>query len=286
MNRTMDEKEELVKKSLFSFVRKEVPTAQLSLIDDIVLSYVVSMVEESALEEDLDVDGLCEMVSACLPEFSTIEKEAVSKWLLDVESKLRQESKGNENGQPQDPLSHISLTALLPPGTQRMRVHHLSETSDAGSDSSGEYFSEESSWHQVALLQEMFPAASPAEARHCLAVAGGDIAKAAQLALHRQEAGQSIVSNLTFLTPNGRNKARVNDEELKSRIIARYSYVDRDDDSREHRPVAPKTEPKKLVRYLDNKIVSVKGERYTEVRRGGEEEDGNEGGRKRGHCRP
>lgn len=59
---------------------------------------------------------------------------------------------------------------------------------------------QESSWHQVALLQEMFPAASPAEARHCLAVAGGDIAKAAQLALHRQEAGQSIVSNLTFLT--------------------------------------------------------------------------------------
>ncbi|XP_076643083.1 CUE domain-containing protein 2-A isoform X1 [Halictus rubicundus] len=286
MNRTMDEKEELVKKSLFSFVRKEVPTAQLSLIDDIVLGYVVSMVEESALEEDLDVDGLCEMVSACLPEFSKIEKEAVSKWLLDVESKLREESKENQNCQPQDPLSQLSLTALLPPDTQRIRVHHLSETSDAGSDSSGEYFQEESSWHQVALLQEMFPAASPAELRHCLAVAGGDITEAAQLALHRQEAGQSIASNLTFVTPNGRNRAKLNDEELKSRIIARYSYVDRDDDSREHRPVAPKTEPKKLVRYLENKIVSVKGERYTEVRRGGEEEDGNEGGRKRSHCRP
>lgn len=101
------------------------------------------MVEESALEENLDVDGLCEMVSACLPEFSTIEKEAVSKWLLDVESKLKQESKENENGQSHsDPLNHISLAALLPTGTQRMRVHHLSETSDAGSDSSGEYFSE------------------------------------------------------------------------------------------------------------------------------------------------
>lgn len=101
------------------------------------------MVEESALEENLDVDGLCEMVSACLPEFSTIEKEAVSKWLLDVESKLKRESKENENGQsPSDPLNHISLAALLPAGAQRMRVHHLSETSDAGSDSSGEYFSE------------------------------------------------------------------------------------------------------------------------------------------------
>ena len=107
------------------------------------LSYVVSMVEESALEENLDVDGLCEMVSACLPEFSTIEKEAVSKWLLDVESKLKQESKENENCQSHsDPLNHISLAALLPAGTQRMRVHHPSETSDAGSDSSGEYFSE------------------------------------------------------------------------------------------------------------------------------------------------
>lgn len=101
------------------------------------------MVEESALEENLDVDGLCEMVSACLPEFSTIEKEAVSKWLLDVESKLKQESKDNENCQSHsDPLNHISLSALLPAGTQRMRIHHLSETSDAGSDSSGEYFSE------------------------------------------------------------------------------------------------------------------------------------------------
>lgn len=87
--------------------------------------------------------------------------------------------------------------------------------------------------------------------------------------------------------PNGRNKPRVNDEELKARIIDRYSYVDRDDDSREHRPVAPKTEPKKLVRYLDNKIVSVKGERFTEVKRNGEDVDGNEAGRKsRNHSKP
>lgn len=102
------------------------------------------MVEESALEEDLDVEGLCEMVSACLPEFSTIEKEAVTKWLLDVESKLREENKEEEadNFQPHESFSQLSLTALLPPDSQRIRVHHLSETSDAGSDSSGEYFTE------------------------------------------------------------------------------------------------------------------------------------------------
>jgi hypothetical protein len=38
-----------------------------------------------------------------------------------------------------------------------------------------------------------------------------------------------------------RQKAVVDDQELKSRIIARYSYVDKDDDVREHRPVGPKS---------------------------------------------
>lgn len=59
-----------------------------------------------------------------------------------------------------------------------------------------------------------------------------------------------------------------------SRNSDRYSYVDKDrEDSREYKPVAPKVEPKKMIRYRDNKIVSFKGERYTEVsRRGGEEE--------------
>lgn len=32
-----------------------------------------------------------------------------------------------------------------------------------------------------------------------------------------------------------------------------------------------KTEPKKMVRYLDNKVVSLRGERFTEVRRGDED---------------
>jgi hypothetical protein len=37
--------------------------------------------------------------------------------------------------------------------------------------------------------------------------------------------------------------------------------------------VGPKIEPKKLVRYRDNKIVSLKGERYTEFSRRAGEED-------------
>lgn len=47
--------------------------------------------------------------------------------------------------------------------------------------------------------------------------------------------------------------------------------MDKNAQSKEYKPVVPKMAPKKLVRYRDNKIVSLKGERYTEVRRGDDE---------------
>lgn len=43
--------------------------------------------------------------------------------------------------------------------------------------------------------------------------------------------------------------------------------MDQSAEIKEYKPVVPKIEPKKLVRYRDNKIVSLKGERYTEVRK-------------------
>lgn len=48
--------------------------------------------------------------------------------------------------------------------------------------------------------------------------------------------------------------------------------MDSNSESKEYKPVVPKIEPKKLVRYRDNKIVSLKGERYTEVRGDGDAE--------------
>lgn len=39
----------------------------------------------------------------------------------------------------------------------------------------------------------MFPGVCAMEVRHCLAIANGDVARAAQIVLHRQEAGQSLL---------------------------------------------------------------------------------------------
>lgn len=46
--------------------------------------------------------------------------------------------------------------------------------------------------------------------------------------------------------------------------------MDKNAAQREYKPVVPKVEPKKLVRYRDNKIVSLKGERFSEVKRDGD----------------
>lgn len=62
--------------------------------------------------------------------------------------------------------------------------------------------------------------------------------------------------------------------------------MDRNADQKEHKPLIPKIEPKKLVRYRDNKIVSLKGERYTEVSRSGTDDDANLKKPKRPHCPP
>jgi hypothetical protein len=114
-----------------------------------------------------------------------------------------------------------------------------------------------------------------------LAIASGDIERATQILIDRQENGQCLNQN-NSLTIHV-SKTMIDDAELKNRIIERYSYIDKDSFTKEHRPVAPKVEPKKLVRYRDNKIVSLKGERFTEVKKGEDVDDISLKKTKKGH---
>lgn len=96
------------------------------------------------------------------------------------------------------------------------RTQHLSETSDCGStDSSGcDFFSDECD-----VLQEMFPESSFLEVKHCVTIANGDIDRATQILLDRQEAGQSLTANFTNI--HAPKNQVIDDNELKNRIISR-----------------------------------------------------------------
>ncbi|KAJ6637306.1 CUE domain-containing protein 2 [Pseudolycoriella hygida] len=278
----IEKQHEIVKTSLNKFVNEHISGADLSVVDEIVLAYVISILEEASQDPCFDIDGFIEMMSAYFPEFSKIDPASVCTWIFQLENQL---SSLNKSAESQNlSLKSLSLSDIIPESKLRARppsisdgvetssnnakrTQHLSETSDCGStDSSGcDFFSDECD-----VLQEMFPESSFMEVKHCVTIANGDIDRATQILLDRQEAGQSLAANFTNL--HAPKNQVIDDNELKNRIISRYSYVDKNAENKEYKPVIPKVEPKKLVRYRDNKIVSLKGERYTDVRRDEEAE--------------
>ncbi|XP_048361533.1 CUE domain-containing protein 2 isoform X4 [Sphaerodactylus townsendi] len=56
-------------------------------------------------------------------------------------------------------------------------------------------------------------------------------------------------------------------DECKQFILQKYMMVDSEEDQKTHKPAPPKEAPKKLIRYIDNQVVSTKGERYKDLRK-------------------
>lgn len=52
------EQETKIKNSLFEFVKAHIPEADLNLIDEIVLSYVIAVLEDVGSEPVFDVEGM------------------------------------------------------------------------------------------------------------------------------------------------------------------------------------------------------------------------------------
>ena len=80
------------------------------------------------------------------------------------------------------------------------------------------------------------------EVSHCLTLMSGDMEKAAQLILHRQESGQSLTpTELKNRLKNGRKvEKQVDEKVVRSRIFDMYGYVDQAEDARYHRPTLKK----------------------------------------------
>ncbi|XP_037087186.1 CUE domain-containing protein 2-like [Pollicipes pollicipes] len=280
MGTSKSDLQSVVSEALANFVQQHIPAASLECVDDIVLSYVVGILEDLGEDEDgFDVEGFTEMLGAYIPEFADIKPEQVCEWIFGLASEL---AKRREEGQSAnggcDPVALLASqmeSALRPrppaesePGPAAARTPRLSETSEASSDVSDAAWEEE-----LRLLADMFPAACALELRHCLALAGGALEEAAQLLLTRQEAGDAITQSQQMLSRRRADRQKLDDKSLKAQIIAKYSYQDVDDSRREHKPHLPKSSPKKMVRYLDNKVVSLKGERFTEIKRAETKDD-------------
>jgi hypothetical protein len=88
-----------------------------SSIDEIVLSYVVSILEdlgtEASVEEAFDVEGFCEMMAAYFPEFSTIHHAAVCQWMFELEATLSQKKGKGEWAYTSYVVAHSFVNILV-----------------------------------------------------------------------------------------------------------------------------------------------------------------------------
>lgn len=64
--KTIADQEIKIKDALFEFVRNHTTNADLSLIDDIVLSYVVSILEDVSSDPVFSVEGILNFLYFCL----------------------------------------------------------------------------------------------------------------------------------------------------------------------------------------------------------------------------
>ncbi|CAG9794497.1 unnamed protein product [Diatraea saccharalis] len=167
------QQESHVKESLFHFITKNFPTADLNVIDDIVLSYVISILEEASQDPCFDVEGFIEMMAAYIPEFARIDAGQVCSWVLELEAELsrREESDSISNNDDSASSDKISLTLqslseMLPSVPAKNNRSHSNSESSENADS-GRRAVLESDEHaaQCRALHEMFPNTCAMEVR-------------------------------------------------------------------------------------------------------------------------
>ncbi|XP_071774213.1 CUE domain-containing protein 2 [Centroberyx gerrardi] len=259
--------QKIIHGALHEFIQAFIPDADLSTLDDVLLSYITGVLEDlgsqESVEENFDVEVFAEMLEAYIPGFAEIDSVKVCEMMFSLASKLAtaRSSVDTENSVPTARADEISvkLTALSTgpaPGTETHCLNAQTEGATAKVPVS--------EWEtQEQHLLEMFPKCSLSEARSALSIAKGDMEEAVRLIIE----GDVQLSPTPLNVNHGKGMSTVADQKLKESILEKYMLVDREDDKKTHRPVAPKDAPKKLVRYHSNQVVTTKGERYQLVKK-------------------
>lgn len=79
---------EAIKKSLFEFMNTHIPGGADCVVDEYILSYVVSVLEDASQDDAYDVEDFMDMMSAYFPKFADIEAETVCAWIVNLNNHL------------------------------------------------------------------------------------------------------------------------------------------------------------------------------------------------------
>ncbi|KAM3605962.1 uncharacterized protein V6R79_008057 [Siganus canaliculatus] len=255
----------IIHSALYEFIQTYISDADLSTLDDVLLSYITGVLEDlgsqESVEENFDVEVFVEMLEAYIPGFAEIESVKVCEMMFNLASKLATartsavEEKVPNGGTKETSQKLTTLHSEPPPGTESQC--HQKQTEGATAMPVSQWETQEQH------LLEMFPKCSLSEARSALSIAKGDMEEAVRLIIE----GDVQLSPTPLNVNHGKSISLQADQKLKESILEKYMLVDNEDDNKTHRPVAPKDAPKKLVRYHGNQVVTTKGERYQLVKK-------------------
>ncbi|XP_017834760.2 CUE domain-containing protein 2 [Callithrix jacchus] len=264
------ELERIVSAALLSFVQTYLPEADLSGLDEVIFSYVLGVLEDlgpsGPSEENFDMEAFTEMMEAYVPGFAHIPRGTIGDMMQKLSGQLS-DARNKENLQPQS-SGVQGQVPISPEPLQRpemLKEETRSSAAAAAGDTQDEATgAEEELLPGVDVLLEVFPTCSVEQAHWVLAKARGDLEEAVQMLVEGKEEGPAAWDGSNQDLP--RRLRGPQKDELKSFILQKYMMVDSAEDQKIHRPMAPKEAPKKLIRYIDNQIVSTKGERFKDVR--------------------
>lgn len=261
------ELERIVSAALLAFVQTHLPEADLSGLDEVIFSYVLGVLEDlgpsGPSEENFDMEAFTEMMEAYVPGFAHIPRGTIGDMMQKLSVQLSG-ARNKENLQPQSSEVPGHVPTSLEPLKRPEKLKEETRASPAAGDAPDEAArAEEELLSGVDVLLEVFPACSVEQAQWVLAKARGDLEEAVQMLVEGKE--EPPAWDGPSQDPSRRLRGPQKDE-LKSFILQKYMMVDSAEDQKIHRPVAPKEAPKKLIRYIDNQVVSTKGERFKDVR--------------------
>ncbi|XP_071295114.1 CUE domain-containing protein 2 isoform X1 [Agelaius tricolor] len=265
--------ERIIQDTLTRFIQSHIPAADLSGMDDVFFSYITGVLEElgspESPEETFDMDTFVEMMEAYIPGFAEIHSGDVCEMMFSLSERLcearNKEKLGQKAVESRSEASSEDLTKGQEAGAGACNGERLCTVTDgAGAQVEGADLKD-----GVELLLEMFPACTVNQAEKALAMTLGNLEEAVQLIVEEKvEIGPAGASVKELARP----RRAPNHEELKQVILQKYMMVDSADDQKTHRPAPPKEAPKKLIRYIDNQVVSTKGERYKDIKKPESEE--------------
>ncbi|XP_012625359.1 CUE domain-containing protein 2 isoform X3 [Microcebus murinus] len=237
------ELERIVSAALLAFVQTHLPEADLSGLDEVIFSYVLGVLEDlgpaGPSEENFDMEAFTEMMEAYVPGFAHIPRGTIGDMMQKLSGQLS-DARNKENLQPQS--SGVQGQVSISPEPLQ-RPEKLKGETRSSADASGD---------------------TQDKAQWVLAKARGDLEEAVQMLVEGKEEGPPVWDGTNQDLP--RRLRGPQKDELKSFILQKYMMVDSAEDQKVHRPMAPKEAPKKLIRYIDNQVVSTKGERFKDVR--------------------